>query len=92
MIPEEVEFWEKAARKGLPSFRWFRRPLSPERLDPELLGTFLAAEWQALKARMQPGDQIWPFEFHVRSYLGMRRGYVVLRRGRPIGGVVTLMS
>jgi hypothetical protein len=88
----EAEFWEQAARTGLPRFRFFRRSLSPERLDRELLGTNLAADWQALKARMQPGDRIWPFEFHVRRCLGMRRGYLVLRQGRPVGGVVTMVS
>src|SRR5262249_46109539 len=88
----EAEFWEQAARQGLPRFRFFRRPLAPERLGRELLGTFLEAEWRSLKARIQPGDQIWPFNFHVRRYLGMRRGYLVLRQGRPVGGVVTEVS
>jgi hypothetical protein len=88
----ETEFWEQAARKGLPRFRFLRRPLSPERLDCELRGTLLEDDWLQLRSRMQPGDRIWPFEFHVRRYLGMRRGYLVLRKGRPLGGVVTVVS
>jgi hypothetical protein len=88
----EAEFWEQAAREGLPWFRSLRQPLSPELLDLELLGTRLEGEWLQLRSRMQPGDELWPFEFHVRSYLGMRRGYLLLRQGRPVGGVVTEVS
>ena len=86
------EFWELAARKGLPWFRFLRRSISTEQLDRELLGSRLEDEWLKLRSRMQPGDQLWPFEFHVRRFLGMRRGYLLLRRGRPIGGVVTAVS
>lgn len=88
----ETELWERAAREGLPRFRFFRRPLSIEQLDSKMLGSRLEAEWRALKTRLLPGDQIWPFEFHLRPYLGMRRGYLVLRQGYPLGGVVTEVS
>jgi len=76
----------------VPWFRSLRRPLATEQLDHELLGTRLESEWLLLRARLQPGDQLWPFEFHVRRHLGMRRGYLALRGGRPIGGVVTEVS
>jgi len=88
----EAEFWERAAREGLPQFRFLRRSLSPEQLDRVLLSTRLEGEWLQLRSQLQSGDQLWPFEFPVRSYLGMRRGYLVLRRGRPVGGVVTEVS
>lgn len=87
----EVDFWIRAM-KGLPWFRFLRRPLSVDHLDEQFQGSFLEREWEGLKTRMKPGDQIWPFEFNVRSYLGMRQGYLVLRRGKPIGGVVTVVS
>ncbi len=87
-----AEFWEQAARSGLPRFRFLRRSLAPEQLDDELLGSQLEDEWLQLRSQMEPGDQLWPFEFHVRRYLGMRRGYLLLRRGRPVGGVVTEVS
>lgn len=88
----EADFWELAARKGLPRFRFLRRPLSPVHLDRMLLGGRLEGEWLRLRAELQAGDQLWPFKFHVRRYLGLRRGYLVLRRGQPVGGVITEVS
>jgi hypothetical protein len=88
----EIEFWEQAARKGLPRWRFFRRPIPPEVLDRQILGTALEVEWQTLKSQMQQGDEVWPFEFHTRPSLGMRRGYLVLRAGHPVGGIVTEVS
>lgn len=87
-----AEFWELAAREGLPAFRWLRRSIPTEQLDKQFENGRLKEEWQTLRDRMQSGDEIWPFEFHVRSYLGMRCGYIVLRNGRPIGGIVTIVS
>jgi hypothetical protein len=86
----EHAFWQKAM-KGLPWFRWFRRPVPVEELDARLQG-MLKSEWESLRAKIQPGDKIWPFEIHVRRYLGMRKGFVVVRRGEPIGGIVTISS
>jgi hypothetical protein len=91
-VTAEAKFWEQAMREGLPRFRFLRRALSAEQLDRELLGSQLEGEWVQLRSRMQPGDQLWPFAFHVRCYLGLRRGYVMLRRGRPVGGIVTEVS
>jgi hypothetical protein len=87
----EAAFWEQA-RRGLPWFRFFRRSIAPEQLDAEFLGSFVEAEWLSVRCQMRPGDQIWPFEFHVRAFLGMRSGYLVLRQGRPIAGIVTVVS
>lgn len=92
MEEQELAFWRQAANRGLPRLRWLRRSVAPEKLDNMLTGTRLEEEWLHLKVRMQPRDQIWPFEFHVRRYLGMRRGFLVLRNGQPIGGVVTEKS
>jgi hypothetical protein len=92
MSPEAAEFWNLVVREGLPRFRYFRRPTLLEILDGQFLGGRLHADWESLKAKILPGDQIWPFEFHVRAYLGLRRGYIVLRRGRPVGGIVTEVS
>lgn len=92
MMTEEAQLWQQAAQQGLPWFRFLRRPLALEQLDSKFQGTRLEGEWLRLRSRMKSGDQVWPFEFHVRRYLGLRRGYVVLRDGRPIGGVVTEVS
>ena len=88
----EAEFWQLAANKGLPWFRFFRRSIRPEVLDTQFAGTRLESEWRMLRLKLQDGDKIWPFEFHMRSYLGMRRGYLVLRKGVPLGGILTVIS
>lgn len=92
MMHTDEEFWMLAARKGLPWFRFFRRPVPTGQLDAEFQRGRLFEEWQSLKVKIRVGDQIWPFCFHLRSRLGMRRGYLVLRRGKPIGGIVTVVS
>lgn len=79
----ERESWQRVARKGLPRFRFFRSLLSIEKLDEELPGSRLQGEWEHLKEQMQPGDKVWPFSLNVRPYLGLRRGYVVLRGRQP---------
>jgi hypothetical protein len=84
----DAAFWKQAMR-GLPWFRFLRRSLTTSLLD-ELLGDW--DEWLELKAKIEPGDKIWPFEIHVRSYLGMRKGFLVLRCGKPIGGIVGIVS
>jgi hypothetical protein len=88
----EQLFWTEAARKGLPRFRFLRRSTTVDELDRLCQGTRLEAEWERLKASLQPGDRIWPFSFNVRAYLGLREGYVVLRNGKPIGGIVMTVS
>jgi hypothetical protein len=90
-LQAQNEFWQ-AARHGLPWFRFLRRSIKPAVLDQQLQSPTLIAEWQTLRSQMQPGDKIWPFEFHVRSYLGLRRGYLVMRKGQPLGGVITVVS
>jgi hypothetical protein len=88
----EAQFWMQAVSRGLPWFRLFRRPIPVQQLDQEMAGTLLESEWLELKAIMEPCDQIWPFRFDVRSDLGMRQGYIVLRSGEPLGGLVTRSS
>lgn len=87
-----MTFWDQAARCGLPWFRFLRCSIVLEEVDRELCGTLLESDWLKLKAQMKPGDELWPFEFRVRRYLGMRKGYLVLRGGRAVGGVVTVVS
>jgi hypothetical protein len=78
--------------KGLPWFRWLRQPVPVQQLDAEFGDGLLKTEWSELREKMEPGDKIWPFDVHVRRYLGMRRGFIVLRRGKPIGCIVTVSS
>ncbi len=92
MVPSDTGFWEFVAQQGLPRLRFFRRPTRPESLDRKFIGSWLQADWENVKAQIQPGDEIWPFEINVRRYLGLRRGYILLRQGRPVRGIVTEAS
>lgn len=87
----ESGFW-LLAMKGLPWFRCVRRAVSVDTLDQQFAGTSLQYAWEQLKGQLEPSDRIWPFTIHVRAYLGMRQGYLVLRRGKPLGGIVTIVS
>lgn len=92
MTNDEQQFWDRAARQGLPWFLFLRRSIPSEVLDARFSGTRIEESWNSLKLEMQAGDKIWPFKFHMRPFLGMRSGYIVLRKGRPIGGIVTVVS
>jgi hypothetical protein len=83
----EDEFWALVVRHGLPRFRFFRRSAALAELET----TLHSPEWQKLRALIQPGDKIWPFCFPgKRRYWGNKYGYVVLRRGKFVGGIVTV--
>jgi hypothetical protein len=82
------EFWSLVMREGLPRFRWARRPLRLAAID-EVLGGH--PDWPALRARVAAGDAVWPFRLpRSRRAWGHREGFVVLRRGRLLGGIVTV--
>ncbi|MCX7002592.1 MAG: hypothetical protein NTV22_04885 [bacterium] len=50
--------------------------------------------WDKLKAQMEDGDVIWSFESPQDSWLHSagRMGYALVRSGRAIDGIVTLMN
>lgn len=91
-MDEETAFWKWVVRNGLPRFRWLRRPFRPEQLDDRFRGTRLETHWLQLKERLLPGDKIWQFTLASNHRWGFRQGFVVLRNGEAIGGVVTLSS
>jgi hypothetical protein len=80
----EEDFW-KAASNHVP---YFSSPLSVDELD-ESLGNW--SQWVDLRAQVQPKDRIFPFAINVDTK-AMRLGYVVIRQGKPIGGVVKVAS
>ena len=88
-LMDETEFWRLVIREGLPRFRWFRRSIDIAKLDRRLSSR---RDWLQLKAKLEPNDRLWPFELHVRNYLGLRRGFVALRSEEFVGGIVTEMS
>jgi hypothetical protein len=47
---------------------------------------FKNAEWEALRAEMQPGDQLWTFSSPPASWQGLagRSGIALVRNGAPV--------
>jgi hypothetical protein len=52
------------------------------------------AQWEALKARMQPGDELWTFSSSAQSWadLAGRAGVALVRHGEIIERIVTIMN
>lgn len=63
---------------------------------PELGRPFggLNAEWEALKAQMEPGDELWTFLSSAESWrrLAGRAGVALLRDGTAIAVITTMMN
>jgi len=47
---------------------------------------FMNAEWESLKAEMQPGDELWTFSSPPESWqdLAGRAGIALVRNGAPV--------
>lgn len=84
----EEHLWQEAVRHAPPSYRWFGRSLRIDDVEQELRH---CPAWQQMKERIQPGDKIWPFVINPWT-MAMRVGYVVVRHGKPVAGVVTALS
>lgn len=54
----------------------------------------LNGDWEALKAEMKPGDEIWTFASPAATWqdLAGRAGIVLVRSGRPIRAIVTMLN
>jgi hypothetical protein len=52
------------------------------------------SEWDALKAEMKPGDEVWTFASPADSWVHLagRAGYALVRAGKPIKVIVTIMN
>ena len=72
--------------------------ISDERVErfPDLAKPFggQSARWDALKAEMRPGDEIWTFSSPEESWrhLAGRSGVALVRQGKVIMTIVTLMN
>jgi hypothetical protein len=55
---------------------------------------FRNAEWEALKAEMRPGDELWTFSSSAKSWrsLAGRAGIALVRNGTPIETLVSVMN
>jgi hypothetical protein len=55
---------------------------------------FQSDQWEALKAAMKPGDELWTFCSSAKTFkdLAGRSGIVLLRDGDAVAEIITLMS
>jgi hypothetical protein len=55
---------------------------------------FMHGQWEALKAQMQAGDELWTFRSPDQSWqdLAGRAGVVLVRNGVPIKALTTMMN
>ena len=55
---------------------------------------FNNAQWEELKAHMQPGDELWTFSSPADSWqhLAGRAGVALVRNKKVVGAIVTLMN
>lgn len=81
-------FWRIAMRHAPISFRWFGRSINFDDISAVYSRW---DEWQMAAKQWQPGDRIWPFKFNEFT-MAFRAGYVIVRNGEPVTGVVVLLS
>ena len=84
----EHQLWSVAASRAPLAYRWFGRSIAIAELDAQYPDF---DQWLALRPNVQSTDRIWPFTVNPNS-MSMRQGFVVVRDGSPIGGIVTIVS
>ena len=70
------------------SYRWLGRTIRVDKIDAEL-GEM--PDWLVARKQYQAGDKIWPFTINPGT-LAMRQGYIIVRNGRFVAGVVVTVS
>ena len=84
----EHGLWAAAASRIPFAYRWLGRSVSLDEMNTHFQDF---QPWCDLRATLESGDRICPFTINPNTS-GMRQGYVVIRDGKPIGGIVTLTS
>ncbi len=84
----EQHIWQVAPSFAPFAYRWLGSSLTVAQIDYELGAD---ASWAAMKAKLQPGDKIWPFMAN-RNTMAMRAGLIIIRRRTFVAGIVLLVS
>jgi len=79
-----VEEVEKQQKRDVNEFKLPRHPKMPK--GP--------SQWKALKARMQPGDELWSYRSPDASWVQLagREGYALVRNGEVIDDICIVKS
>jgi hypothetical protein len=93
---EEIR-WAKLA-PAYPPIEWLIKRISVDDLGlgdmSSASGSRHAAEWSRLLARFTEGDELWEFSSPRKDWERLigRKGVALVRDGRPIAHIVTLMN
>lgn len=62
--------------------------------DSEPLKRWIEAKWKPFIAEMMPGDELWKFRSPGTTWANMagRAGYAIVREGKIVRSLVTLMN
>lgn len=84
-----VEEIEAQQEQKANEFKLPRHPKMPQ-------GPFgwVQPQWDALKARMQPGDELWSYRSPEASWMQLagRGGYALVRNGEVIDEICTVLN
>jgi len=76
--------------------RWLEKEISITHIDEYFVDWPVGkkAQWQLIKARMVEGDECWYFNSAGDSWKNLvgRSGYAIVRDGKPIDGIITMMN
>jgi len=69
-------------------------PGNPKRPGAEKPFGFISDQWEALKAAMQPGDELYAYRSSPETWraLAGRSGYALVRDGKVVREVVTMLN
>jgi hypothetical protein len=74
---------------------WLHKQVSVTEVEDDIKNSELfVSRWNHLKAGLQPGDEVWSFVSPADTWkhLTGRAGYVIVREGRLVDGMVTMMN
>lgn len=73
---------------------WLERKISVEEAEAAHPGFRDDDKWEALKAEMKAGDEVWTFSWTANSWrdLAGRAGVALVRGDTPITTIITMMT
>ena len=89
-VRDEIQ-WTKS-EPAFPPTEWLKKRIGVEDIDSAKAGK--CADWNCIKARLTEHDELWEFSSpsHYWEGLAGRAGVVLIRDGRSIAHVITVMN
>ncbi|MBI1338456.1 MAG: hypothetical protein GC164_16055 [Phycisphaera sp.] len=76
---------------------WLKEPVTVDEIDADLREGRMpvgASEWEALKTKMRPGDELRAYSSPEESWenLAGRAGIALIRKGRVVDDILTMLN